>query len=89
VGKTFQDWVSEGESLYADAMADYQALEAQIHKLETQLADKRTEVNHIAQMLGKPVVDGSRRVVAQVIDRDVPPMGAMTRALTGRGNVTR
>lgn len=89
MGKTFQDWVSEGESLYADAMADYQALEAQIHKLETQLADKRTEVNHIAQMLGKPVVDGSRRVVAQVIDRDVPPMGAMTRALTGRGNVTR
>jgi beta-glucanase (GH16 family) len=90
VGKSFQDWVSEGESLYANAMAEYQALEAQIHKLETQLADKRSEVNHIAEMLGKPAVEGGKRVVAQVIEREVAmPMGAITRALTGRGNVAR
>jgi hypothetical protein len=90
VGKSIQDWVSEGESLYAAAMAEYQALEVQIHKLETQLGEKRAEVNHIAEMLGKPAVEGGKRVVAQVVDRDVaPPMGAITRALTGRGSVMR
>ena len=92
MNKSFQDWVAEGEAIYNSAMSEYQSLESQIEQMEMQLTEKKAEVNHIAQMLGKPPVEGSKRLTAQLIDRDLPPagtIGSVTRALTGRGIVAR
>ena len=88
--KSFQDWFTEGETLYTEALAEYQALEGQIQELELRLAEKRTEVNQMAVMLGKPAVENNKRLTAQLVDQ--PPqsgvVGAVTRALTGRNAVT-
>lgn len=85
---TFREWLNEGEAIYADAMQEYQVLETQIRELETRLVEKRTEVNQIAQMIGKPSVNTPERLAAEIIDRDTPapniPYGTVTRALTGR-----
>jgi hypothetical protein len=92
VNKTFREWFSEGETIYAESIAEYQALESQIHDLEAQLNEKRTEVNHVAQMIGKPPVEGSKQLSAQLIDREIAPkgtIGSITRALTGRTITTR
>jgi hypothetical protein len=92
VNKSFREWFTEGETIYAEAIAEYQALETQIHQLETQLGDKRTEVNHVAQMLGKPPVDGGKHLSAQLIEASAAPkgtIGTITRALTGRTITTR
>jgi hypothetical protein len=92
VSKSFRDWISEGEGIYQEAMEEYKSLESQIAQLESRMAEKKTEVNQIAQMVGKPAVDGPKRVSAQLIEQGPPPpgtMGSVTRALTGRGIVAR
>jgi hypothetical protein len=93
VGTSFREWLGQGESIYVEAMKEYQALEAQIEQLEIRLIDKKQEVNQIAQMIGKPQVEGNKRLSAELVDRhDVPgngPIGAVTRALTGRTMVAR
>lgn len=90
---SFRDWLNEGESIYNDALRDYQSLESQLQELEVRLAEKKTEVNQIAQMIGKPPVQSPERLSAEIIERDAPPpnipLGAVTRALTGRGAVVR
>ena len=93
--KTFNEWLSEGEQLYASAVDEFKAIEAQINNLEIQLTAKRGEVNQIAQIIGKPSVEcPARRVTAEVIEAaQVPvsgtgpaiPIGRLARALTGRG----
>lgn len=88
MSKNFRDWLSEGEAIYSEAFKEYKALESQIQQLEARLVEKRTEVNQIAQMIGKAPVEGGNRVSAQLIDHDVAPptmVGSVTRALTGRG----
>jgi hypothetical protein len=90
--KTFREWMSEGETIYADAMSEYQTLETQIAALESRLSDKKNEVNQIAQMIGKPPVEGSKRLSAQLVEHEAMPtsvVGSVTRALTGRGIVAR
>ena len=82
--KSFREWFSEGESIYSDAMKEYQTLEAQIDQLEMRLIEKRQEVNQIAQMLGKPPIEGNKRVTAQIVDHAEAPMGAAARVLSGR-----
>ena len=69
MSKSIKDWLSEGETIYDAAMGEYQALEAQIIELEQKLAIKREEVNIIADKLGKPPVETSRRFNAEIIDR--------------------
>jgi cell division septum initiation protein DivIVA len=93
VNKSFQDWLSEGEQLYSTAAHEYQDLEQQIVALEQQLAAKRSEVNQIASVIGKPPIEGARRIAAQLLEEPLPqstvPLGAIGRALSGRGGGLR
>ena len=88
--KTFKDWIGEGDTLYGQAMQEYQALESQIEELEQKLAIKKDEVNQIAAVINKPPVESSRRLTAQLVDDHGPSSvpnspAAIARALTGRG----
>jgi hypothetical protein len=55
-----QDWLKQGESLYQAALKEFHDFETQLAELETRLAAKQAEVNQIAQMIGKPMVESSR-----------------------------
>jgi hypothetical protein len=95
VSNTFQNWVQQGESLYTEALEQFHQLEVQLADLERQLVEKQEEVNRIAQMIGKPPVEGTRRassnelVPATIVD-EMPRAGTsnsnatIARALTGR-----
>ena len=89
VTKSLNDWLAEGEAIYDAALAEYQQLEAQLDELESRLAAKRAEVNQIAQVVGKPPIENSQRLTAQLVDdtgpQSVPNSPAtIARALTGR-----
>ena len=58
MGKSFQDWIAEGEGLYTAAMNEYKNIEEQMEQLAQQLATKKVEVNQIASVIGRQVVDG-------------------------------
>lgn len=90
MSKTFSDWLKEGEDLYNQALSDYQSIEAQLDELEVKLAAKKNELNQIAQVIGKPPVEGQRRLTAQLVDETGPSSvpnspATIARALTGRG----
>jgi hypothetical protein len=90
MAKSIKDWLSEGESIYDSAMREYQELEAQILDLEQKLAVKRDEVNLIAEKLGKPAIESSKRLSAEIVERGsgnaVPnSRDTIAKALTGRG----
>lgn len=59
---SFNEWLSQGESLYQAALKDYHTIEAQLDDLESKLVAKQAEVNQIAQVIGKPPVEASRRL---------------------------
>jgi hypothetical protein len=96
VSKSFQDWLREGENLYDGAMSEYQAIEAQLEDLERQLGEKKVEVNEIAEIIGKPPVESSRRLTAQIVEgspngangsngsANPSSAAAIARAITGR-----
>lgn len=89
MAKSIADWIKEGEALYEAALKEFEELDAQVQKLEKQLAQKQDEVNQIAQVIGKPLVEGNRRLTAQLIDDHGPlsvPNSSTTiaRALSGR-----
>lgn len=93
---SLQQWLQQGELLYSTALKDFHELEAQLENLESQIIAKQSEVNQIAQLIGKPPVEGNRRLSAQLvtprtIDRSreraetfAPPEGGSARALTGK-----
>jgi hypothetical protein len=90
VGKSIKEWLSEGEGIYDAAMREYQELEAQIIDLEQKLGLKREEVNMIAEKLGRPAIEASKRLSAEIIERgqqnSVPNSpNTIAKALTGRG----
>jgi len=90
VGKNFKEWLSEGESLYNSAMAEYQSLEAQIIDLEQKLTAKREEVNEIARVVNKEPIESNRRLTAEIVERgqgnSVPNNPrTIANALTGKG----
>lgn len=62
MGGSFQEWLSQGEALYQAALKDYHAIEAQLDDLESKLVAKQAEVNQIAQVIGKPPVEATRRL---------------------------
>lgn len=90
----FQEWLQQGDSLYQTAVKEYHAIEAQLDELESRLVAKQAEVNQIAQVMGKPPVEGSRRLSAQLVATEVieapdrvPAAGSnasIARALTGK-----
>ena len=94
MASSFQEWLQQGEQLYNTALREYHDIERQLAELETQLGVKQNEVNQIAQVIGKPVVEGNRRLSAQLVSADiieapdrVPTPGAnanIARALTGK-----
>jgi hypothetical protein len=61
VAGSFQEWLQQGDSLYQTALKEYHAIEAQLDELESRLVAKQAEVNQIAQVIGKPPVEGTRR----------------------------
>jgi hypothetical protein len=90
VAKSLQEWLSEGETLYNEALRQYQDLEAQLEDLEARLAAKREEVNQISAVVGKPPVETKRRSAVQIIDAQAPgsipaSRNTIAKALTGRG----
>jgi hypothetical protein len=92
--KSFQDWLQQGENLYNTALREYHDIEQQLTELEARLVEKQNEVNQIAQVIGKPLVEGNRRLSAQLVSAEVvdvpertPTSGAnanIARALTGK-----
>ena len=95
MASSFQEWLQQGESLYTNALRDYHDIEQQLAELEARLTEKQNEVNQIAQVIGKPIVEGNRRLSAQLVsaevvdlpDRTHPPTTAnanIARALTGK-----
>src|SRR5690242_14453910 len=67
VSMNFTQWLSQGEQLYQTALREFHAIEAQLDELEQKLAIKQAEVNQIAQVIGKPPVEGNRRLSAQLV----------------------
>ena len=100
MASAFQEWLQQGEQLYATALREYHDLERQIADLEARLAEKQNEVNQVAQIIGKSPVEGNRRLSAQLVSADnvdvpghpmlpvhPPPTGSnanIARALTGK-----
>ena len=95
MASAFQEWLQQGEHLYNTTLREYHDIERQLGELENRLAEKQTEVNQIAQIIGKPLVEGSRRLTAQLVSTTeiieaperVPTPGAnanIARALTGK-----
>jgi len=87
--KNFQEWIQQGETLYAEALKEFQNIETQIGELENKLVAKKAEVNQIAQVIGKPPVESSRRLTAQLVEDHGPSSvpnspAVIARALTGR-----
>ncbi len=90
MSKSLTEWLQEGEHLYNQALKEFQAIEAQLDELERRLAEKKAELNQIAQVIGKPPVEANRRLTAELIEEHGPssiPHSQQTiaRALTGRG----
>ena len=67
VAQSFQSWLQQGEQLYSTAVNEYRALEQQLEEVEARLAAKLAEVNQIANVIGKPPVEGGRRVSAELV----------------------
>src|SRR5271155_4334015 len=64
---SIQSWLAQGEALYNAAVKDFRDLEAQLESLEAKLIAKQSEVNQIAQVIGKPPIEGNRRLTAQLV----------------------
>jgi hypothetical protein len=93
VAKSIAEWIREGEALYEAALKEFEEMDGQLKQLEKQLSQKQDEVNQIAQVIGKPLVEGNRRLTAQLVDDHGPlsvPNSSTTiaRALSGR-NINR
>ena len=95
MASSFQEWLQQGENLYSTAMREYHDIEQQLSELEARLVEKQNEVNQIAQVIGKPLVEGSRRLSAQLVSAEVIDLPAeragtpgsnanIARALTGK-----
>ena len=95
MANSFQEWLQQGEQLYNSAMREYHDIEQQLGELEARLVEKQNEVNQIAQVIGKPMVEGSRRLSAQLVATEIVDLPAerapapgsnanIARALTGK-----
>src|SRR5579862_1838818 len=66
-GKLVQQWLAQGEAIYSGLVKECQALESQLEEIETRLAAKYAEVNQVAHIIGKPPLEGNRRLSAQLV----------------------
>ena len=65
--KIVQQWLAQGEAIYSGLVKECQALESQLEEIESRLAAKYAEVNQVASVIGKPPVEGNRRLSAQLV----------------------
>jgi hypothetical protein len=90
--RSFQQWLAQGEMLYAAMIREYQALESQVTELEGRMAAKQAEVNQLAQIIRKPAIE-ARRLSAQLVTSYAPDAPGVTpqiaRALSGKPPVMR
>ena len=68
MAKSINDWMHEGEDLYTSSLKEYQEMEEQLQEMERRFVAKQHEVNQIAQIIGKPMVEGNRRLTAQLVE---------------------
>jgi molecular chaperone GrpE (heat shock protein) len=95
--KNFKDWMAEGDTIYHEALHEYQELEKQLEALENRLAAKKAELDEISRVTGKPEVQSNRKIAAHIIEEPANgvigsgpiPAGTMARALSGRGILSR
>ncbi len=62
-----QQWLAQGEAIYTGLVKECQSLEVQLEELEARLAAKYAEVNQVAHVIGKPTLEGNRRLSAQLV----------------------
>jgi hypothetical protein len=86
VAGNFHEWLQQGESLYMAALKEYHSIEAQLDDLESKLVAKQAEVNQIAQVIGKPPVEGTRRLSAQLVAAEVIDVPAAADRPGGTGS---
>lgn len=87
---SFQDWLQQGEGLYNAAVREYHDIEQQLSELEARLVEKQNEVNQIAQVIGKPLVEGGRRLSVQLMSTEVVEVSAERTGSTGsNANIAR
>jgi ParB-like chromosome segregation protein Spo0J len=90
VPNSFQEWLQQGEALYNNAIREYHDIEQQLGDLEARLVDKQHEVNQIAQVIGKPLVEGSRRLSAQLVTTELVEVPVERTATPGsNANIAR
>ena len=85
---SFQNWLHQGEELYSVALEEYESIERQLDELEGQLAAKLAEVNRIGRIIGRPAIEGIRRLAARLVPAPAPELVPHTthniaRALNG------
>jgi hypothetical protein len=86
---SFQDWLQQGENLYNAALREYHDIEHQLTELEARLVEKQNEVNQIAQVIGKPLVEGNRRLSAQLVSAEVVGVPERTNTPGSNANIAR
>lgn len=65
--KIVQQWLAQGEAIYSGLVKECQALESQLEEIESRLSAKYVEVNQVAAVIGKPPIEGNRRLSAQLV----------------------
>lgn len=90
MAKSLHEWLEEGNTLYQQALNEYQDLQKQLEELESRLISKREELNQIAAVVGKPPVDeAGRKPAVQIVEPNAPgsipaSRNTIAKAITGR-----
>lgn len=93
---TIQNWLQQGEELYQATLEEFHALEAQLAELEQKLTAKQAEVNQIASVIGKPPVEGNRRLSTELLGGQIledaprmPVLGSPSPNSNSNANIAR
>lgn len=87
MNRSYKDWLAEGESLYSNLLNEFEVVQAQINELEKQLISKRGEVNELASIIGKPVLEQAQRLSVNAVD--APPQFQPPRTPTSSASIAR
>ena len=59
--RSVKDWLGEGEALYGALVQEFQNIQQQMSDMEQLIAEKKLEVDQLAQLIGRPGMDRNRR----------------------------
>jgi hypothetical protein len=88
--KDVQQWIQEGEEIYNGLLGEHREIESQIEELEQKLSAKQADVNRLAAIIGKPPIESTHKLSAQLVNSEVVDtysngtMNNIARALNGR-----